>query len=282
MEAPNNVETVRRVWVYRHTIPIRILHWINALSLILLFMSGLQIFNAHPALYRGAKSVFAAPILSMEADPNNDQRGVTKIFGRDYDTTGWLGVTSDADGSQAERGFPAWITLPGNQNLPGGRRWHFFFAWLFAINGILYLAYGFASSHFRRDIAADKSELADIPHSIWEHIRLKFPKGEAAKRYNVLQKLTYLTVIFIMLPVMVLAGLTMSPAMDTAAPWLLSIFGGRQSARTIHFAIAWGLFAFLIVHVVMVIVSGFWNNLRSMITGRYDIENETKTSKAEN
>ena len=120
-------------------------------------------------------------------------------------------------------------------------------------------------------------------HSISEHIRLRFPKGEEAKRYNVIQKLTYLAVIFGLLPLVIATGLCMSPQLNAAFPWLPEFFGGRQSARTLHFLAAFGLFAFFAVHVVMVLVSGFWNNMRSMITGRYAIEvgeGNADTSKA--
>ena len=108
--------------------------------------------------------------------------------------------------------------------------------------------------------------------SILEHARLKFPKGEDAKRYNVLQKLAYLAVALVLLPLMLLTGLAMSPGMDAAFPVLLDMFGGRQSARTIHFIAATGIVIFVVVHLVMVLITGVWNNLRSMITGRYVIE----------
>ena len=171
-------------------------------------------------------------------------------------------------------GFPSWITLPSYRDLATGRRWHFFFAWLFVLNGLAYLAYSLLSGHVRRDLAPSGEELRHVPQSLWEHLRLRFPKGEAAKRYNVLQKLAYLAVIFVLLPLTILSGLTMSPAMDAAFPFLLDFFGGRQSARTMHFLCATGIVLFVLVHVVMVLLSGVWNNLRSMITGRYAIEPE--------
>src|SRR5262249_19800044 len=103
------------------------------------------------------------------------------------------------------------------------------------------------------------------------HARLRFARGEAATHYNVLQKLSYLVVIFVLLPMMVLTGLTMSPGLDATFPFLPEMFGGRPSARTLHFITASLLVAFVLVHLVMVLVSGVWNNLRSMITGRYAI-----------
>lgn len=260
--------------IYRHTFVVRTTHWINVLCLALLLMSGLQIFNAHSALYWGAAADFPSPLLAMGADPDNDAKGVTTLFGHKFDTTGWLGVTVDAEGDPTERGFPAWITLPGPQDLAAGRRWHFFFAWLLVANGLLYLVHGLLSGHVRADLAPTRADLRHIPRSILDHARLRFPKGDAARRYNALQKLTYLAVIFILLPVMIAAGLAMSPGLDARFPQLLTLFGGRQSARTVHFILAWGLVLFALVHVVMVVLSGFFNNMRSMITGRYNLGRE--------
>jgi thiosulfate reductase cytochrome b subunit len=231
--------------IYRHGAVVRVTHWVNLLCLVGLLMSGLQIFNAHPALYWGADSDFAHPAFVVE---------------------------EGADG----RAFPAWITLPGPRDLATGRRWHFFFAWLFVANGALYLLSGLAGGHFRRDLVPDRGQLRRIGRSIAEHARLRFPGGEEAKRYNVLQKLSYLAVVFVLLPLMVLAGLSLSPALDAAFPWLAMLFGGRQSARTVHFVLANLIVLFTLVHLAMVLLSGAWNNLRSMVTGRYDIEDEPR------
>ena len=259
--------------IYRHSRAVRITHWVNALVLLVLLMSGLQIFNAHPALYLGEKSDFDKPILAMRPMTHDKQiYGVTTVFGWDFDTTGLFGLGGNAETGYQERGFPWWATLPGHRNLSMGRRWHFFFAWLFLFNGLAYLLWSLGSGHLRRDLAPSAKELKHIGTSIAEHARLKFPKGEEAKRYNVLQKLAYLCVALILLPLMLLTGLAMSPGMDAAFPILLDIFGGRQSARTIHFISASLIVIFFVVHLVMVLISGFWNNLRSMITGRYVIE----------
>ncbi|MEA2933789.1 MAG: hypothetical protein QOD74_435 [Variibacter sp.] len=256
--------------VRRHPLWVRLTHWVNVLCLVILLFSGLQIFNAHPALYWGNASDFSRPFVSMTATRGEPQRGVTQIAGRTFDTTGVLGLSKDRDGELAERGFPHWLTLPSTQSLAMGRRWHFFFAWLFVINGLIYLVYSLISRRLRRDLAPTRKDLRTIGHSIVEHAKLRFPKGDEARRYNVLQKLAYLAVIFGLLPLVVLTGLTMSPGMDAALP-LVQLFGGRQSARTLHFLAASGLILFTLVHVAMVILSGPWNNLRSMITGRYDI-----------
>lgn len=264
-----------RTPIYRHSLAVRLPHWVNVLCLTVLFMSGLQIFNAHPALYWGQYGADNDPsFISMEAvQEGSEAKGRTHIGSLAFDTTGVLGL-STVDGEATARGFPSWLTLPSYQDLSTGRRWHFFFAWLFVLNGLVYLVYGLVSRHFRRDLAPGANELtlAHLGHEVINHARLRFPKGSEARHYNTLQKLTYLLVIFLLLPLMVATGLTMSPGFNAVAPWLLDVFGGRQSARTLHFLTAFSLVAFVVVHVAMVILSGVFNNLRSMITGYYAIE----------
>ncbi|MGZ3315524.1 MAG: cytochrome b/b6 domain-containing protein, partial [Caulobacteraceae bacterium] len=168
----------------------------------------------------------------------------------------------------------AWATLPSSRDLADGRRWHFFFAWLFVINGLVYWILGLINGHIRKDLAPTGADLKpkNIWHEIVTHAQLKFPKGEEARRYNVLQKGAYLAVALVLLPMMVATGLTMSPGFNAAAPWLLDLFGGRQSARTLHFISASLIVGFILLHLAMVVASGAWNNIRSMITGRYAIE----------
>jgi thiosulfate reductase cytochrome b subunit len=252
--------------VYRHSLAVRLTHWIWALCLALLLMSGLQIFNAHSALYWGEASPFGRPWLALQAAEGKDGKplGVTVVFGHRFDTTGLLGLSPGPDGELTERAFPAWITLPGGQDLATGRRWHFFFAWLLVLDGLVYYAFAFAGGHWRA-LVPSSGQLAGIGRSILNHLRLRFSHGA---QYNVLQKLAYAAVLFVLLPLMVLSGLAMSPALDNAVP-VLGLFGGRQSARAIHFVTATALVLFFFVHIVMVLVSGVWNNLRSMITGRY-------------
>ncbi|GJE62684.1 cytochrome b/b6 domain-containing protein [Methylobacterium trifolii] len=260
------------VWFFRHPLVIRLAHWVNAATLLVLLMSGLQIFNAHPALYWGSTSTFDTPALAItsEQDADGVARGIVTVGGRSFGTTGVLGVSNFA-GEAQERAFPAWSTLPASQDLATGRRWHFLFAWAFVINGLIYLAYGIGSGQLRRRLIPDGDQIRDLGGSIREHLTLHFPEGEEAKRYNVLQKLTYLVVVLVLLPVMVLAGLAMSPGMDAAWPWLTEIFGGRQSARSVHFIVANLLVLFVIVHVLLVLVSGFWNNMRGMVTGWFSL-----------
>ena len=260
-------------WVYRHSLFVRVSHWLNLICMTVLLMSGLQIFNAHPALYWGKRSDFDRPLLAMGAaqSSDGDDIGMTSVFGHEFVTTGVLGLSRDAQGNLRERGFPAWATLPSFQALALGRRWHFFFAWIFVINGVLYVVAAFLARHFWRDLVPSRDQLRHIGRSIRDHLRLRFPEGDEARQYNVLQKLTYLLVPFVLGPLIVLAGLAMSPHIDAGYPWLLAFFGGRQSARTIHFLCAFAFLAFVIIHIVMVLLSGVWNNLRSMITGWYDV-----------
>jgi len=270
-----------RSYLYqRHALLVRITHWVNVVAFCVLLMSGLQIFNAHPSLYWGKSSYHGdPPLLRMMARSTADGEriGVTRVLGSEFDTTGLFGLSRDPGGALTERGFPAWMTLPGARWLALGRRWHFFFAWVFVINGLLYLAYCIASRHVARDLLPERSEWRTVGQSIIDHLRLRHPQGEAAKRYNVLQKITYLIVVFVLLPLVVLMGLAMSPSLNSVWPGWVDLIGGRQSARTLHFIAAWALVAFVLVHVFEVVISGAWNNLRSMITGRYRVRIEERS-----
>ena len=157
------------------------------------------------------------------------------------------------------------------------RRWHLFFAWVFVINGLCYVGVlGGEPSPATRPRAHRARACAPFAQSIVDHLKFKHPTGEASKRYNVLQKLAYLVVIFVLLPLVILMGFAMSPGIDAFWPGWVDLFGGRQAARTIHFIVAWLLVAFVLVHVFEVIVSGFWNHMRSMITGRYRVDVEKR------
>lgn len=276
-ETPQSKPRRRTILVRRHSVVTRLTHWLNVLCLSFLLLSGLQIFNAYPQLHWGQYGADDDPafITIGAGERNGEPHGFLKVGGVSLPTTGVLGL-SKMEGEWTPRAFPAWFTLPSYQDLAAGRRWHFFFAWVFVINGLVYLVYGLLSGHFRRDLAPDRHELA--PRYFWreiiDHARLRFPEGEEARHYNVLQKLTYIVVIAGLLPLMVLTGLTMSPGVDAVFPVLLDIFGGRQSARTLHFISASLLVLFVIVHLAMVILSGTWNNMRSMVTGRYAIRQE--------
>lgn len=268
--------TVPHYFFYRHRLWVRVAHWINAVCLAILLMSGLGIFNAHPALYWGNGSDFDHPVLSLTATADASGavgHGWTWIADKPFDTTGFLGASRE-DGVLAARGFPAWATLPGPVWLAMARQWHFAFAWILVINGVLFLMYALASGHIRRDLWPTARDIGHLPREIWDHARLKFAHGESARHYNALQKLAYCFVLFVLAPLIVLTGLTMSPTMDAAFPILPWLFGGRQSARTIHFICAFSFLGFFVVHIAMVVFSGTWNNLRSMITGWYAIRKD--------
>ncbi len=231
---------------YRHPLPVRVMHWLNIVLIIILLMSGLNIFNAHPALYWGKSSYSGVPpVMNLQGDKDS-----------------------------AGRAFPSWITIPGYRWLSMARRWHFFFAWLLVINGTSFVIYSIASRHLIRDLLPTKQDWRSIGKTFIDHLFFRHPKGEDAKHYNVLQKLTYLSVIFLLVPLMIMMGLGMSPALNSIFPGWVDIFGGRQSVRTIHFIAAWLILLFAIVHVSEIIINGFRNNVRSMITGYFRIEPE--------
>lgn len=258
-------------WVYRHRLPVRISHWLNVPFLIVLIMSGLQIFNAHPALYWGDRSDRDRPLLSIRPvqTEGGEAKGITTILGHQFDTTGVLGYS---DGMRCA--FPAWATIPSAKWLAMGRQWHLFFAWLFVINGLLFAAYAFVSRHATCDLTPTGSELRRIGKSVKDHLILRHPTGDEAKRYNVLQKLAYAGILFILAPLIVLTGLAMSPTIDAAFPWLLTISGGRQAARTIHFIACFSFVGFILIHILQVIATGFFNNIRSMVTGWFIVKHE--------
>ena len=266
-------------FIYRHKLPVRIMHWINVVCFFVLLMSGLNIFNAHAALNIGKSSYNGqAPILEMNAVQTNTGKliGYTTIFGHKFNTTGVFGASQGSDGRVLQRGFPSWMTIPSSQWLSMARRWHLLFAWLFVINGIAYVTYSILSKHVQRDLFTTKTDRTGIWQSIKDHARFKHASGEAAIPYNVLQKIAYLSVIFILLPLIILMGWAMSPFLNSLIPGWVDLFGGRQTARTIHFIVAWLLVAFVFIHVFEVIITGVWNNLRSMITGQYKIDTSHK------
>jgi thiosulfate reductase cytochrome b subunit len=261
---------------YRHRWPVRIMHWVNVVSFVLMLMSGLMIFNAHPTLYWGDQSYGGAPqVLNIRAVRDDGAtRGVTTLFGRSFDTSGVLGVARNARGVEATYAFPHWLTIPSTYSLADARRWHLFFMWLFIANGVAYVIWSVAARHLSRDLAPTRRDFGSIWQSIKDHARFRHAKGDAARSYNVLQKLTYLSVIFVWLPLVILMGFAMSPALAALWPGWVDVFGGRQSARTLHFVAALVLVAFTVLHVFLVITTGLWNNMRSMITGRYRIDAE--------
>jgi Ni/Fe-hydrogenase b-type cytochrome subunit len=223
--------------VYRHRLATRLWHWITAISIFIMIGSGLGISNAHPYLYWGA-------------------------YGANFDHH-WLEVPH----------WPAWLTIPESYSLAMSRRWHLFFALVLAFALLGFMVASLINRHFQRNLRVRKGEV--VPRHLWEdtkaHFAFRFHDPARPGAYNTLQKLSYVATIFVLLPVLIFTGLAISPGMDAAWPWLLDVFGGRQSARSIHF-IAMALLAlFVVVHLVFVILAGPVNELVSMITGRWRV-----------
>jgi thiosulfate reductase cytochrome b subunit len=254
--------------VYRQSAWTRLTHWVWAISLFFLLLTGLQIFNAHPTLYVGDQSGFGFDneVLAMRAENTPEGPvGYTRVFGQRFDTSGVLGL-SWIDNTPVGRGFPAWATIPSYQDLATGRVVHFFFAWILVITLVLWLAASISNGHLRRDLAPRLVDLKRLPADIASHARLRFHHG---REYNALQKLAYAGVLFGLLPLMILTGLAMSPTMNAAIPFLADALGGRQTARTLHFAVMLLLVGFFVIHILMILAAGPINEMRSIVTGWY-------------
>lgn len=215
----------------RHALSTRLWHWVNAGALAVLFMSGLGISNAHRHLYWG----------DYGYDPAD----------------AWLHVMR----------FPGWITLPSTYNLAASRDWHNTAAWVFGLGLLLMWIAMLVNRHFTRDIVAGPRDWS--PRQWWRVLRSNPRKHETldGAKYNSIQKILYGVVLGILLPVMIATGLAISPGFEPAAPWLVDVLGGRQSARSIHFLASWALVVFVVFHIVMVLATGPWRLVRDMITG---------------
>jgi thiosulfate reductase cytochrome b subunit len=249
--------------VYRQRLITRATHWIWAVCLFFLMLTGLQIFNAFPSLHIGKESGFGYDnaILSIGAvETDGALRGVTQVLGAEFDTTGFLGVSE----GQA-RAFPAALTIPSKTSLATGRVIHFFFAWVLVGTLALWLVASALNGHLRQLIPT-RADLRALPRDMADHARLRF---HHRADYNVLQKLAYASVLFLALPLMILTGLSMSPGFNAAAPWLLDLFQGRQTARAIHFLTMVALIGFFAVHMAMILLAGPFNEMRSILTGWY-------------
>ena len=215
----------------RHAVSTRLWHWLNLLCVVVLFMSGLTISNAHRRLYWGDWGFEASQA--------------------------WLMVPR----------FPDWMTIPGYYSLAVARDWHILMAWPFAL-GLLFMWIAMMiNRHFKRDIVTKPREWR--PSAIWrdvvEHLKLNFDHHEG--KYNFLQKLAYGLVLGVFLPMMIFTGISISPGMEPTFGWLVDLLGGRQSARSLHFIFAFAIAGFFIVHVLLVILSGPIRQMQDMITG---------------
>lgn len=215
----------------RHALSTRIWHWVNVVAVVILFMSGLAISNAHPWLYWGDWGF--AP------------------------EDAWLAVPR----------FPDWMTIPGYYSLALARDWHILAAWPFALMLLFVWVVMLMNRHFGRDLATSPREWR--PSALWAdikaHARLDFDHDEG--KYNFLQKLSYGIVYGVLLPIMVFTGIAISPGMEPSFGWLVELLGGRQSARSLHFIFAFTLLGFFIVHVLLVALTGPVRQIRQMITG---------------
>jgi thiosulfate reductase cytochrome b subunit len=262
--------------VRRHRLSTRGWHWTNVVAVTVMLMSGLMIFNAHPRLYWG--SCGANPDHAWLEITSRGNIGEVRIAGLTVETTGVLGVFRNANGQLMGRAFPDWMTIPSYYSLADARLWHLAFAWLLAFALLAYLLWSLVNRHISGDLHITRREWS--PAHLWQdikdHARLKFPVGEAVLRYNILQKLAYCSVLFVLLPLVILTGMTMSPGLDAGFPFLPDLFGGRQSARSLHFIAAFGLVAFFVVHIIMVVLAGPINEVRSMVTGWYRVPSDRK------
>jgi thiosulfate reductase cytochrome b subunit len=261
---------------YRHPLPVRVWHWINAVAVVVLLITGLLIFDIHPHLYWGeAGQEGEGAFLSLSGTHLDRPVPETQLqIGRlRWNTTGVLGnVIDDGFGGK----YLLVAAAPDDWQFGATRGWHFAFAWFLGLSLPLYGAYLLASGRLNRVLLPTRCELKprNILHELWRHARLIRARGESSRHYNFLQKISYLVVLFVLIPAMVLSGLSMSNTVTAAFPDLAVLFGGHQSARSVHFIAAMLLVAFIVVHVFQVFVAGFINMTRSMITGRFVVERE--------
>jgi thiosulfate reductase cytochrome b subunit len=224
----------------RHTAIVRVTHWISTLCFFALLVSGIEIVISHPRFYWGEAGNVLTPSLFVLPIPAS----------RSTVPTGYGYVLPDQNG---------W-----------SRYLHFQAAWVAVLTGLVYVVSGLFTRHFRKDLLPAGADLSwrAMSKSSANHLRFKRP-GEAEDRsYNVLQRLAYLFVIFVLFPLVIWTGLAMSPAIASALPVAVTVFGGQQSARTIHFFVSVFLVVFLLVHIVMICLAGFRNRMGAMITGR--------------
>ncbi|MEO6283163.1 MAG: cytochrome b/b6 domain-containing protein [Dyadobacter sp.] len=240
----------------RHRTWVKSTHWVGTASFLLLVFSGYVILMVHPRLYWGEVGNDLTPALFELPISKNHQHG------------GWAKAAPffDAPGSpvSSSRTFEIF-----NQN-GWGRSLHFLSAWFLVFTGLIYLLLGIFSGHFRKNLVPGKKEfsLGSFIRDIAGHLRINSSAFQYGPQYGLVQKCTYIIVLVFLVPVIVLTGLTMSPAVAAAYPVLLKLFFGAQSARTIHFFTATLLVIFLVVHIVMIIRTGFKQHIRSMTFGK--------------
>jgi len=235
---------------------VRLTHWIGAASVITLAVTGFVILMAHPRLYWGeVGNDLTPPLIELPVS-------------RNYKHGGWeVGTSSFPEGGTTVSMIRTYDILNLNS---WGRSLHFLAAWFLLVTGLTYLVTGIFTGHLRRNLLPRGRELT--PRLLWQdfigHLRRPTPTAPGGPPYNLLQKCAYFGVVFLALPLMVITGLAMSPAINAAYPFLAGMFGGTQSARTIHFCLFAVLLLFVIIHVVMVAMSGFKRQMRTITLGR--------------
>lgn len=253
--------------VHRHSFVTRTTHWLTAIAMLVLVMSGLQIFNAAPYLDASDKSDPGRRLLAIGQAGPDGTIGTTQLFGRQFVTTHVLGYTDNGQDGESGRAFPGWSTLPAYQDLAGGRRWHFFFGWALLFAGLAYAV----SSIVRKDLNLIILRPSDVPKLLpmqLFYLRLR-PEPPDHGKYNPLQKAGYTAVLFLLVPFAILTGLALSPGIDAIANPITTLLGGRQFARTWHFVSMMLIIVFTFGHVALVASTGVANNMRSMILGTY-------------
>lgn len=254
----------------RHPWPVRVWHWINALAVTLSLVTGLLIFNIHPRLYWGEDGHAGMPaILSLSStDPNSKTPHFDlQVGSHHWDVTGFMGLI-DNEGSDQ---YTLIAAPPVDFQFGATRIWHFAAAWILVSAWLIYGLYLALAGRCARVLWPTREDrtFRNLKHELKQHVLLKRARGVAAERYNLLQKFSYLVVVTLLIPMLILSGLTQSNSVTAVFPDLFALFGGRQSARSIHFIVAGALLAFILIHVFQVFVAGFFNSMRSIITGRY-------------
>jgi thiosulfate reductase cytochrome b subunit len=239
-----------------HSPWVRNTHWIATISFLLLVISGSEILMVHPRLYWGNVGNDLVPAW------------IELPISRNYRHAGWEGKAPFFPGSNAP--VTAARTFKTFNRNSWGRSLHFLAGWGLVLAGAVYLFAGIFSGHFRRHLVPRLAELR--PRAFWEdaadHLRLRVKAATGGPNYGLLQKAAYCGVVFIALPAVGMTGMAMSPAITAAHPWLVSMWGGFQSARSVHFLLSIALVLFVAVHIAMVVKSGFGRQMRGMTLGR--------------
>ena len=224
----------------RHPAVVRVTHWVTTLCFFALLLSGIEVLISHPRFYWGEYGNVGTPPLFVLPIPAS----------RSLVPTGYNYVLPDQNG---------W-----------SRALHFQAAWVSVFTGLLYVIFGLFTGHFRRNLLPARADFSwrSIVKAIANDLRFKRPDEAEAWSYNALQRVSYLVVIFGLFPLVTWTGLAMSPGFVSAFPITVTLLGGQQSARTIHFFVSVLLVLFLLVHVTKVILAGFWRRTLAMITGR--------------